>query len=106
MPLEIEDRMNLTLVIKSYLRQKTITSQNVSSEAQVKNCFLYRREVMFRSHDIQVFVTFNHLLMIYQICDVMMSISTCGKVHFRIYLLNHNSLSHHTWPIDRYKQGQ
>ena len=26
-------------------------------------------------------------------------------VHFWTYLLRHNSLSHQTWPIDRYKQG-
>ena len=35
-----------------------------------------------------------------------MSISTLDKVHFWLYLLNHNSLSHQTWPIYRYKQGQ
>ena len=35
--------------------------------------------------------------MIYQIWD---------RKHFWIYLLNHNSLSHQTWPIDRYKQEQ
>ena len=44
--------------------------------------------------------------MIYQICDAMMSISTWDKVNFWIYLLSYNSLSHQTWPIDRYKQGQ
>ena len=44
--------------------------------------------------------------MIYQICDVMMSISIWVNVHFWIYLLNHNSLSHQTWSTDRYKQGQ
>ena len=43
-----------------------ITSQNVPSEAQIR-AFLFRRNIMFRSQDIQV---------IYQICDVMMSIST------------------------------
>ena len=43
--------------------------------------------------------------MIYQICDAMMSISTWDKVHFWVYLLN-NNLSHQTWPVDRYKQGQ
>ena len=37
------------------------------------------------------FCIFHHP-MIYQICDVMMSI-------FWIYLLNHNSLSHQTWLI-------
>ena len=40
---------------KDYLRYKTITSKNVSSEAQVKN-FLFRRKVMFCSQDIQDFV--------------------------------------------------
>ena len=44
--------------------------------------------------------------MIYQICEVTMTISTWDKAHFWIYLLNHNSLSHHTWPTDIYKQGQ
>ena len=48
---------------------------------------------------------FNHP-MIYQICDAMMSISTWDMVHFWIYLLSHNSLSHQTWPIDRYKNTQ
>ena len=44
--------------------------------------------------------------MIYQICDVMMSVSTWGRVHFWVYLLNCNSLTHQTWLIDRYMQGQ
>ena len=44
--------------------------------------------------------------MIYQICDVMMSISTWDRVHFWIYFLSHNSLTHQTWPVDRYKQGK
>ena len=43
--------------------------------------------------------------MIYQTCDVMMSISIWDRVH-GIYLLNHNALTHQTWPIDRYKQGK
>ena len=42
-------------VLKGYLHYKTATSQNVSSEAQVKS-FLFRRKIMFRSQDIQVFV--------------------------------------------------
>ena len=44
--------------------------------------------------------------MIYQICDVMMSISTWDRVHFWIYLLNHNSSNHQTWPIDRFTWRQ
>ena len=40
---------------KGYLCYKTINSQNVSSEVQVKN-LLFRRKCKFRSEDIQVFV--------------------------------------------------
>ena len=43
------------IVIKGYLRYRTITSQNVSSKAQIKNFFI-RRKVMFHFQDIQVFV--------------------------------------------------
>ena len=67
--------------------------------------FLFQRKAMFRSQDIQIFCILNDL-MIYQICDVMMSISTWDRLHFWIYLLKYNSLSHQTWPVDRYKQGQ
>ena len=56
---------------------------------------------MFRSQDIQAFV-----FLTIQLCDVKMSISTRDKVQLHIYLLNHNSLSQQTLPIDRYKQGQ
>ena len=42
-------------IIKRYLHYKTITSENVPSKAQIKN-FLFRRKIMFRSQDIQVFV--------------------------------------------------
>ena len=45
-------------------------------------------------------VTFNHPI-IYQKCDAMMNISTQDRVHFYIYLLNHNSLRHQTWLNDR-----
>ena len=40
---------------KGYLHYKTITSQNVLSEAQVKT-FLFCKRVMFHSQDIQDFV--------------------------------------------------
>ena len=43
------------MALKGYLRYKTITSQNVSSEAQIKNFFCVV-EIIFRSQDIQVFV--------------------------------------------------
>ena len=52
-----------------------ITSQNVPSEAQV-SIFLFNGKVMFHSHSIQVFFIFNNHPVIYQICDVMMYIST------------------------------
>ena len=49
---------------------------------------------------------FLYFSMIYQIRDVMMSISARDRMHFWIYLLKHNSLSNQTWPIDIYKQGK
>ena len=71
--------------LKGYLRYKTITSQNVPSEAQIKNFFISNKSyVLFSS-----FCIFNRP-MIYQICDVTMNISTRDNVHFWIYLLNHN----------------
>ena len=88
---------------KGYLRYKT-TTQNVLSEAQVRNFFISQKSYVPLSRYLS-FCIFSHPI-IYQICDVMMSISTWNEVHFWIYLLNHNSLSHQTWPIDRYKQGQ
>ena len=42
-------------VFKGYLYEKMITSQNVSSEAQVKNFFIHRK-IMFHSEDIQVVI--------------------------------------------------
>ena len=44
--------------------------------------------------------------MIYQIWDVMMSISTWDRMHFLIFLLNRNWLTHQTWLVDRHKEGQ
>ena len=40
--------------------------------------------------------------MTYQICDVVMSISTWDRVHFSIYFLNQNLLSRQTCSIDTY----
>ena len=45
----------LTQLLKRYFYYKTIASQNVLSETQVKN-FLFHIKVMIRSQDIQVFV--------------------------------------------------
>ena len=76
----------------------------VSYERQVKNFFISKKSCVPFS-EYSSFCMFNHSI-IYQICDVMMSISMWDRMHFRIYLLNHNSLSHQTWPIDRYKEGE
>ena len=74
-------------LIKGYLCYKTITSQNVRSEAQVKNCFVsYKSYVLFSRYS--SVCIFNHS-MIYEICDVIMSIITWDRVHFPIYLLMH-----------------
>ena len=73
------------------------------SEAQLKNFFILCKSYAPFSR-YSSFSIFNHL-MIYQICHVI-SISIWDRVHFWIYFLNHNSISHHTWPTDRYKQGQ
>ena len=93
------DKMDL-----GYLRCKIITSQNVSTEAKVKNFFILQKSYAPFSR-YSSFCIFNHP-MIFQICDVMMSISTWDTVHFLIYLLNHNSITYQTWSFDRYKQGQ
>ena len=92
------------LSVKGYLCYKTRIFQNLSSEAQVKNLLVSQKNYVplpwYSS-----FYIFNHP-MIYQICDVMMSLSTWDRVPFWKYLLNHNSLSHQTWPIDKQMQRQ
>ena len=76
------------IFVKGYLRYKTITFQNVSFEAQIKNFFLSEKNyVPFSRYS--SFCIFEYP-MIYQICD-MMSISAWDKVYILIYLLNHNS---------------
>ena len=52
------------------------------------------------------FFLFYNYTMIYQIFDVMISISIWGRLHFWVYCLNYNSLTLQTWSIDRYKQGE
>ena len=93
-----------TSAFKGYLHYKTIISQNMSSEPQGKNFFiLLKSYIPFSRYS--SFCIFNHL-MIYQICDVMMNISIWKRICFSISLLHPDFLSHQTWPIDTYKQGQ
>ena len=95
---------NFKACFKGYIHYKTITSQNVSSEGQIKNFFILEKNyVLFSRYP--SFCIFNKYLMIYKICDVTMSIGIWDKVQFWIYLLNHNLWSHQTWRTDRYKQG-
>ena len=61
---------------------KTITSQNVSSEVQVKSLFILWKSYVTFSR-CSSFCIINHP-MIYEVCDVMMSIKTWGRVHFWI----------------------
>ena len=76
--------------VKGYLRYKMITSQNVLFEVQVKK-FFYFVEKLCSVLEIFKFCVFNHPL-IYEICDVMMNISsTWDRMHFWIYLLSHSS---------------
>ena len=91
-------------ILKGYHRHKMITSQNVPYEVQFGDFFVSKKSyVPFSRYS--NFCIFDHP-MIYQICDVIMSISIWDRVHFWIYLLNNNSLTHQNWSINRYKQGQ
>ena len=93
-------QLRLLGLFKNYLVYKTITSRNVPSEAQIKIFFIsWKYYVPFSRYS-----SFFKNPMIYQICNVTMSISTWDKVHFLIYLLKHNSWSHQTWSVDRYKK--
>ena len=72
--LNIHDKSVMLKLFKGYLFFKMITSQNVSSEAQVKNFFISQKSyIPFSSY--LSFCIFNHPI-IYQISDVMISIST------------------------------
>ena len=72
----------------------------VLSEALLKTFLFRRKAAPFSGY---FFYIFNHP-MIYQICDVMMSISTRERVHLWIYVLNNKSLSHQILPINIFKK--
>ena len=60
--------------------------------------------IMFCSRDIQVFV-FLIIPWFTKPVTWWVLVHEAGTYRY-IYLLNHNSLSHQTWPIDRYKWGK
>ena len=67
--------------------------------------FLFRRKVVFRSQDIQVFVFLAIPRFRKSVTPWWVLVYETGCI-FWIYLLNHNSLTHQTWSIYRYKQGE
>ena len=96
--LSISQNISSKRWLQGHLCYKTITSQNALSEAQVEIFFVsWESYVPFLRYS--SFCIFNHL-MIYQICDIMMSINTWDRVHFWIYILHCNSESQQTWSID------
>ena len=58
--------------------------------------FLFRRNIMFHSQDIQVFVFLN----------IPWFTKSVSQDAFLNYLWNHNSWSYQTWSVDRYKELQ
>ena len=88
------------IILKSYLHCKMTTFQNVSCETRLN---FFKGYVPFSRYS--SFCSSDHLI-IYQICDVMMSVSAWEKVHLWMHFLNHNSLNHQTWSAGRYKQAQ
>ena len=77
---EILHYRNIDELLKGYLWYKTITSQNLSSKAQVTNFFIFQK-IYVPSLRYSSFCIFKHP-MLYQISDVMISISTRDRVQF------------------------
>ena len=78
---------------KGYLRYKTITSPNVSSEAQIKKFFISQKNYVLFSRYSSFYIS-NHP-MIYQICDVTMR-PTLKSCSFPIHWLGEIKNSHKT----------
>ena len=99
---------HLSLSNNKHYRLKITIQNNNLSKCTIwgtgENFFISWKSYLLFSRYVS-FCIFKHPR-IYKICNVMMSISTWNKVHFSFYFLNHNSKSHQTWSIDRYKQGQ
>ena len=100
----LENQLHISTIspkvgFKCYLCYKTITSQDVSSDAQIKNfvyfvkkLFPFTRELSFCIPWFSKSVTLLWVL-----------VHDIGFIFE--YLLNHNSLNHQTLTIDRNKQG-
>ena len=98
-------RVNFWLSLKGYLHYKTITSQNASFQAKV-TIFLFRRKIIFGSQDIQGFVFLTIPWFTKYVTSWWVLVHETWCIFDMVYLLNHNSLIHHMWSIDRYKPAQ
>ena len=73
------------------LRHKTIASQNAPSEVLIKKCFYFPEKSHVSFLRFSIFCILKNL-MNFQICDVIMSVSTWENVHFWINIWNHSLL--------------
>ena len=90
--------------LMEYYKTFMVISSNTLFGTTFANCWIKLSK--FTSATKWKLLKICHLRHRLRIFFFMMSISTWDKIHFWIYLLNRNSLSHQTWPVDRYKQGQ
>ena len=70
--------------------------ENLAFHIQFKIIFISLKSLFLFCWDIQFFFTWNHSINL-DSCDVMASISTQGRVHFWMYLLNCKALGHETF---------
>lgn len=90
--------------LKVWLLYKTVITQRVPSEAEVKNFLIsWESHVTFFRY---LFFCISDHLMNLKICDVLVSISSGESEHFWIYISNHTSWSHDIWSSNRCDQGQ
>ena len=75
-----------------------ITSENVVFEEQFKNFSISPKSYVPLLRYSMLYI-FNQSIY-FKNCDVIMSISTQGRVHYQAYILNHLSLMKHSQLID------
>ena len=96
----------LQYLLKGYLHFKMITSQNALSKVRPRlRIFLSHQKVMLCSWDLRGFVFLTIPWFIKSVVSWWVLVHVIG-CNFWINPLNHNSLTHQTWSIDKYKQGQ